>query len=345
MQETLSVVMPYYKNERTLAACLASFVQQQGPQAHEIIVVDDGGLVRAADVVATWQHRVPLTLLRSDRAGQSGATNAGIAAAKGDIIVLTCADILAAPQLLAEHQKAHAQATNLAVLGALPYAPTVKMTPFMQFLRTGGVQFDFESIDNKDDVDCLFLYAPNVSVRAERLRSIGAFDPAFTYGYQDTDLGLRLARAGTRFVYRDKAVGYHDHPNDFESFVARQHLMGEAALRMIARYPERPFEHTFTEGAEFALPSLRLYDGLLQDALRIEAQVVLRPVLLRKLRTQLYTLYRLVLLLALYRGALRHPERFPKALRPRIAKLLARRIGAQAHHSMPMPHARTSVGA
>lgn len=330
MRPSISVVMPYYRNERTLIACLKSFARQKEIQATEIIVVDDGGPVRADGLCNGLDLGVSLKLLRTDRAGQSGATNRGIQAARGELVMLTCADIIGCDTLLAEHVKAHQRSPGCAVLGRIPYAANVKMTPFMQFLRTSGVQFDFEAIDDPDDVNCLSLYAPNVSVRAVHLDMVGGFDEAFGYGYQDTDLGIRLSEQGVKLVYSKDAVGFHDHPNDFLNFVKRQELMGEAAIRMLQMHPKRNFDKVFTSGAQYALPRLKAFDVLLADALRIEANVIRRPNLLRNLRRQLFDLYRLVLLLAVYRGALRRREGFPEELLPRVSELLDEPLASDA---------------
>lgn len=234
----ISAVMPYFQNERTLIACLQSLCDQHGAQAHEIIVVDDGAQSSAQALVDSRSWSKPIRVLRTQRLGQSAATNAGIRAACSDIILLTCADIIAGPTLLQEHLLGHEAGDAVGVLGPITYAPWLQMSPIMSYLQLPGVQFDFAHIADVNHVPGSMLYAPNASVRKKHLSRVGLFDAALTYGFQDCDLGLKLARAGVRFVYREKAWVWHDHPSTPQAFVKRQQAVYSLWANMAQRYPQ-----------------------------------------------------------------------------------------------------------
>lgn len=234
---TLSVVMPYYNNAHTLLACITSFIEQEGACAHEIIIVDDGLQSTAQKLVASQAWPLPVRVLRTVRKGQSAATNAGIKAATSEVVLLTCADIIATPRLLSEHLDVHAQHPDVGVFGHIEYAPWLPVTPIMAYLAQPKVQFDFASITNPHDAPGRMLYAPNVSVRRQWLLRAGLFDEALTYGYQDCDLGLKLSALGLRFVYRKQALVWHDHPNSVRGFVSRQYRINTLWPIMAKRYP------------------------------------------------------------------------------------------------------------
>lgn len=234
---SISVVMPYYRNERTLVASISSFAQQQGASAHEIIVVDDGETSTANDLVRSIVWPVAVRVLRSHRGGQSAATNMGIQKASGQLVLLTCADIVASPGLLTEHLIAHKHASDIGVMGRIAYAPWIPMTPIMQFLQNPGVQFNFESIINTENVGGQMLYAPHFSTAKATLMRAGLFDERLTYGYQDCDLGLRLGALGIRCVYREKALVWHDHPNTVRGYADRQFQVNTLWAQMAKRYP------------------------------------------------------------------------------------------------------------
>ena len=83
----VSVVVPVFNGERFLAEALES----AGAQTHgnvEIVVVDDGSTDRSAEIAA--EHGAEL--LRLPHRGVSAARNAGIAAARGELIALLDAD-------------------------------------------------------------------------------------------------------------------------------------------------------------------------------------------------------------------------------------------------------------
>lgn len=71
----LSVVMPTYNGERYVAAALGS-IEREGADDLEVIVVDDGSTDGTLEIVAAFQHRLPLTLVRQEHAVEGVASGA-----------------------------------------------------------------------------------------------------------------------------------------------------------------------------------------------------------------------------------------------------------------------------
>lgn len=82
----ISVVIPGYNAEKTVEACLESFVDQTD-QDFEILFVDDGSTDRTASIVETFQGRLNLKLLRKQNGGLCSAVSYGIPFAQGDYLV------------------------------------------------------------------------------------------------------------------------------------------------------------------------------------------------------------------------------------------------------------------
>jgi GT2 family glycosyltransferase len=79
----------------------------------------------------------------------------------------------------------------------------------------------------------------NSSIRRELFFRIGRYDEGFRqYGSEDLELGYRLAKAGVRFVYNPRAIGYHDHVKDFTRFCADMETAGASLIRLYRKYPE-----------------------------------------------------------------------------------------------------------
>lgn len=93
----VSVVIPAYNAERTLAAAIESVLGQTYRDL-EIIVVDDGSADGTAGVAARFGEDV--RCIRQKNAGAAAARNAGILAAQGDAIALLDADDLWLPEKL-----------------------------------------------------------------------------------------------------------------------------------------------------------------------------------------------------------------------------------------------------
>jgi glycosyltransferase involved in cell wall biosynthesis len=91
-QPQLSIVVPAYNEEATLGAVVQKLLRL--PNLLEVIVVDDGSKDRTAEIASqlAGQHS-QIRLLRQDRnRGKTQAVITGIAATRGDVVVIQDAD-------------------------------------------------------------------------------------------------------------------------------------------------------------------------------------------------------------------------------------------------------------
>lgn len=88
-----SVIVSFYNEERFIAGCLASLLEQDYPKdKYEIIFVDNN----SADGSRSAVEKYPFVkLIRENRQGAYTARNTGSLAAKGDFLVFSDADVLA----------------------------------------------------------------------------------------------------------------------------------------------------------------------------------------------------------------------------------------------------------
>jgi glycosyltransferase involved in cell wall biosynthesis len=87
----VSVVIPALNEERYLGACLLSLVAQDYPaERMEVIVADGGSADRTRAIVAEVAGTAPFPVRLVDNPARTtpGGLNAGVAAAKGDVIVV-----------------------------------------------------------------------------------------------------------------------------------------------------------------------------------------------------------------------------------------------------------------
>jgi glycosyltransferase involved in cell wall biosynthesis len=96
----ISVIIPVFNGERTLARAVQSVLDQSFP-AHEIIVVDDGSSDATARVVQRLGDRVQA--VRQENRGVSAARNFGVARATGDWVAFLDADDWYYPDRLRLH--------------------------------------------------------------------------------------------------------------------------------------------------------------------------------------------------------------------------------------------------
>lgn len=89
MAADLSVIMPLYNCEPWVEGAVRS-VLENADGLRELIVIDDGSTDRSPEIVAGIEG--PIELIRQPNGGPSAARNAGIRAARGDVIGFLDAD-------------------------------------------------------------------------------------------------------------------------------------------------------------------------------------------------------------------------------------------------------------
>ena len=103
---TISVIIPVYKVERYLDACVASVVGQTYPDL-EIILVDDGSPDNCPALCDAWaQKDARIKAIHQKNAGISVARNVGIEQATGEFLAFADSDDIFETDVLAEAIKA-----------------------------------------------------------------------------------------------------------------------------------------------------------------------------------------------------------------------------------------------
>lgn len=246
-----SVIVPTYNRSELLRHTLESLRLQQLPRDEfEVFVVDDGSSDNTADVADEYRDVLNLRYFFQEDKGfrVARARNTGIEHANGEICVFIDSGLLLHSGFLQAHLASHAASpVPLAVIGYI-YGLTADEEDIeglaaaidasdpdstIAKMREQRIHLDIrEEFYEKYTDDFAGLPAPwivfwsgNTSVRTDQLRSIGAFDEAFTtWGAEDTDLGYRLHLAGARFVVNRDASSIHfPHRKSFEENMRSSH--------------------------------------------------------------------------------------------------------------------------
>ena len=214
-----------------LGAALESFAAQSIPNtSYEVIVVDDGSKDATPDICRDFASRMQLKYLHIDNSGTSVAKNTGILASRGKLLLFFDDDDIADHRLLEEHLKAHKQyrTENVAVLGYTTWAPTLSITPLMQYVTDiRGFLFAYGDLKDGQLLGFTYFWAGRCSCKRSFLAKHGVFNRQLVV-FEDVELGYRLSKFGLRVVFHRAAKSYMTRALTLDDFCKRSERQGEA---------------------------------------------------------------------------------------------------------------------
>ncbi len=232
----ISVVIPTYNRIETLRFVLPSLLAQDlSGDRYELLLCDSNSTDGTAEYVAALcaQH-AHLRHLPGPYTGRAMARNAGIAAARGEIVLFNDADILASEDLIRQHVERHRERSGIAVVGW-----EVQVRSYNEYVELRAHPDRRASLHppGRKRLSWLYFLTGNASARREDLLRVGGFDESFTgYGHEDLELGYRLQSAGIEILYEPRAVNYHWQDVSHEDQREKMRLAGHSAVRFYRKH-------------------------------------------------------------------------------------------------------------
>ena len=234
---TVCVVIPTHRRLRSLLGVLDALAAQDYPcELLQIIIVVDGDPTTAERVT----RRPGVQVLTQARGGPAAARNAGIAQARGDLVLFMDDDVVPAPWCVQRHVDAHAGRLDVVVIGPLlPSRDGSSDSPWVRWeARTLERQYaDMEA--GRWSATPRQFYTGNASVRREHLVRLGGFNTALRRA-EDVELGLRLRDLGVSFEFHRAATAHHEASRSYRSWVdaAREYGRVDAIMGTRLGRPE-----------------------------------------------------------------------------------------------------------
>lgn len=243
----VSVVVVSRDRPEALVRCITGVLQVQYAPFEIVVVTDAAGCA----AVARWAEHIKIVPF--DRPNISEARNLGISHAAGDIVAFIDDDAVPEPSWLT-HLAAPFEQADVAATGG--------------FVRgRNGISFQWRarSVDNTGATAPLDVHpeqatvlfpkgrraikteGTNMAVRRGVLCALEGFDPAFAFFLDETDLNLRLARAG--------------HATAIVPMAEVHHGFAASARRRVDRTPRDLFEI----GASWAVFQRKHMDSIAWD--------------------------------------------------------------------------------
>jgi len=217
-QVDVSVILCTYNRAARLQATLESFTRLVYPPslAWELLVVDNNSNDQTRNVIQQFAATANFCVryVFEGTQGRSAAMNAGIAVARGQIIVFTDDDILLHPGWLYSLKRTFDEYDCVAVGG--------KIVPTWNHPKPDWLEMEDQqavaNFDLGDDFKQIHIspMGANSAFRKDVFSKYGLFrldlgirGSTHTITCDDTEFGLRLMRAGEKIIYCPAAIIYH----------------------------------------------------------------------------------------------------------------------------------------
>lgn len=196
-EPSVSVLIPVYNGEHTLARCIDSVLAQEYPDL-EVVVVNDCSTDGTAAVLTRYEGRVK-ALRNARNSGIAKTYNHALRASRGEIVLMLASDCaLAAPDYLARMVRHFADprvgaVAGKAIIPGFADAPSVERI----FARL--------NILDINDPDTGIHRVNFVEVRCDGFRrqvleNVGGLNEDLFRSNEDQDLSIRIARTGYRLL-------------------------------------------------------------------------------------------------------------------------------------------------
>lgn len=211
----LSVVIPTYNRVERLRSCLEALNRQTLAKSQfEVVVVIDGSTDKTREMLHKFEASYSLRAIWQENSGQAHALNRGIQEAQGHYCLFLDDDIVAGPELAAEHLKAQHQYPNALVAGQLTLSLPSNAGWYANAFARGWRAHYEELIHERSKLTWEDCYSGNLSVPREALLKCGGFSENMIRGY-DVELARRLEKQGCTLVFVPEALGCQEEQKGF----------------------------------------------------------------------------------------------------------------------------------
>lgn len=226
----VSVVIPVRNGAQTIAAQLTALSNQAYDGPWEVVVADNGSTDNTADVVEDNRHRLPsLRVVREDRGvGINVGRNAGVRAARGDLVLICDADDVVHPGWIS----AHVAALNDHDISSGPLDEITLNTREVAAFNAGGS-------NSKCPVSGGFLpyaYGGNIGFHRRVWEITGGFNDAWQRGATEIEFCWRAQLAGCTIGWTQHGVVAYRHNASLRSEVKRRYRSARAMPRLYSEF-------------------------------------------------------------------------------------------------------------
>ena len=225
----VSVVVCAYNAADTLDDCLISLGQLDYPD-FEVVVVNDG----SRDATGEVAKRYPVRVIDVPNGGLSAARNLGLAAATGEIVAYTDADVRVDRDWLTYLVQPFLTSDVVGSGGPNVVPPDDPFVAQCVARAPGGPTQVL-----LDDRIAEHVPGCNMAFRRDALLAIDGFNPVYLRAGDDVDVCWRLQARKQRIGFAPSALVWHHHRASVKAYWRQQVGYGEGEAWLEAHHPEK----------------------------------------------------------------------------------------------------------
>ena len=235
-----SIIVPVYNRPDEVRELLDS-VDQQEFRDFEVLVVEDGSSIRCIDVVEAYKNKFKTRYFYKDNSGPGDTRNYGMKQAEGAWLLIFDSDAIL-PKHYLSFLDEYIQTHEIDAFGGpdkahpdfneLQKAISHTMT---SLFTTGGIR------GRKKALEKFNPRSFNMGLKKEVFEATGGYPNIMLA--EDTDLAIRMHKAGYKVVLIPECFVYHKRRVSFKKFFRQVKNFGYGRILLTQKYPDtfRPF--------------------------------------------------------------------------------------------------------
>lgn len=253
------IIISSQHREILLEEIYALLNQSIDKSLYEILIVDISLSSETNEYLSSNGVMNKIKYISQKGLSHAAAKNIAVNNSQGGILIFLAEDMIPANRFAESHLKYQKIYDGQILLGFSKWEKPEKSQLPLKLINP----FNYEKIEDEDNVEYYFFNTLNMSVKKEVLMSAGVFDEKFRSSkWSDIEMGYRLVGVGNvKMQFLPQAyTEYKCKAMDFKSVLQREYIFGSDAAYLQKKYPTGDFSSTLPSKKNillYSLPSLR----------------------------------------------------------------------------------------
>jgi len=233
----LSIVIGCYNQLSILKKVLPFYEKQRcSKSAFEVIIMDSSSNDGTDVFMNTYSPTFNLIYNVKENTGKASARNEGTKIARGDILLITDADMIPDHNFVQSHLEAHSKAKEPCCFEGLAWNLSSLDWPPKEGSLSPQVG---KNPKHMSKLGWYYFLTGNLSFPKEIFEKEKGFNEIFDgYGWEDLELGYRITQKHIPIFYLKTAINYHYHIITKDDEIKRCVKKGESSKIFLKLHPE-----------------------------------------------------------------------------------------------------------